>query len=62
MDSLKEFETYSICIQKLMKEKNVSLLPGKRSKWKETLEKELCIEVTSYEKKWWVKIKQNDLV
>ena len=51
MDSLKEFETYSICIQKLMKEKNVSLLPGKRSKWKETLEKELCIEVTSYEKK-----------
>jgi hypothetical protein len=49
-------------VRKLMKEKNVSLLPGKRTKWKETLEKELCIEMTSYEKKWWVKIKQTDLV
>jgi len=52
-------------IKQKMKDKNVSLTPqnqkGKRLKWKEILKKDLEINLQPYEKKWWDKMKENNL-
>ena len=58
-------EMFFTMIKQKMKDKNVNLIPqnqkGKRLKWKEILKKDLGINLEPYEKKWWDKMKENNL-
>ena len=53
-------------IKKQMKDKNLIIPPpnksGKRKPWRDKLKKELCIDIEPYEKKWWDKIKVEEII